>query len=152
MAALPAWVDDPHRPPVLVLLVLSQNNNEGRLRRAALLKAWAGARQHRLMRTFFLYGGKRSAEEEGLARGKDGAEELHVAAIEGLRTIAIKVLRAIRWLYHGDGKAPPLNPPFVGKTDDDTFICVSSLLESTITIQPTISSSSFRRAACRCFR
>ena len=54
------------------------------------------------------------------------------------RTIVIKVLRAMLWLYRGEDA---LRPAFVAKTDDDTWVCVHELLAALKT--PTIFSDAY---------
>jgi hypothetical protein len=131
--------------PLLVLLVLSRPTTDGRERRAALLRSWgrAPALLHPaapatplspphvpLVRVLFVLGGAPSVSEEGVRRAADGADELHVAAPEGLRTIALKVLRAMRYVFYTSTEPAPA---FLAKTDDDTFVCVRALLEAIAT-------------------
>lgn len=133
--------------PLLVILVLSRSTSDGRIRRDAIVRSWAGGPSQwppldevaqvgkfgsrPAVRTLFVVGGARDPSVEGVRKGEfshRGVDELRVAAPEGLRTIAIKVIRAMSWLYHSpDGLAPR----FVAKTDDDTYICVAHLLEVT---------------------
>ena len=47
-------------------------------------------------------------------------------APEGKRTLSLKVLYALRWLY--DGSRGGLQPAFVAKTDDDAYVCVGALV------------------------
>ena len=112
--------------PLLVLLVLSTRTKEGRRRREAQLRSWPPAvRPPDLMRVLSVLGDAPSMDEEGLHTNASGVEELHLAVPEKYALISLKVLRALRWLYQSRNA---LAPAYVAKTDDDTYVCVGTLL------------------------
>lgn len=105
----------------VLILVLSRDTPDGAMRRTAIRKSWGAVPKG--VHALFVRGGASADESEGLKR----ADELIVASPEGLTTIALKVLRALRWVTRSPC-APSSWPAFVAKTDDDTFVCVAELL------------------------
>ena len=126
----------PSSQPLLVILVLS-HRSEGTEARRSLRTAWTARRWpltsvgntsssgRLLARVLFVLGGAPSLAAEGISNAGD-ADELHVVAPEGKRTLSLKVLYALRWLY--DGSRGGLQPAFVAKTDDDAYVCVGALV------------------------
>lgn len=112
--------------PLVVLLVFSTPTEDGRRRREAQLRSWPQAvRSPDLIRLFFVLGGVVTREEEGLHTGASDVEELHLAVPEKYTHLSLKMLRALQWLYMSQHA---LAPAFVAKTDDDTYVCIGTLL------------------------